>query len=1350
MFALILFCSTVIVNTEYISQAGSFDDMVDMVPVDEETATSAESDVAVEDSGDEVSLDQSDELTSDQTTEGTVDASDEVSEDSDTEEIEADLSGDEDVDLSDTEVTFTQTIDNVVVTATADAGVIPEDATLVVNSIEEGSDQYTETETKLNEQAENDGYEIAGFLAYDIYFQDADGNKIEPEDGTVKVSFNYTEASIPEEIKETVANGNEVSTVSDEDLSQESTANQTAVAMMHLVEDESGNIKSVVDMTKEGTATVETNEDGEVQKAEFETSSFSTFTITWYVNQLWRNQLNVKLVDENGNEIGQNLSTNVNAGTSSITVKDKAPSVSGYSFSKAKIASNASDKGTELSYLRFAQTYYSYYTYYAWQYSADNSTWNNINNQTVYFVYSKDEDLSTISTVDHNSKGITMTLKDLVTGGGGDNYWSIGADTSNLINFGEAGTYTYNKESGGIKQGLLNEVLKDGYPTLSSICQNSGGSSAGTSISSLFSGGITVNHLFSEDIYNRTGYYEYSSFNNYAYLQERGDFKVYDAIGSPLADNTTYYYLRGNFLPYNDITASDYKIPTTLYKEDGESYSNTNYRKLYQAQKKTTIDYQFGMEMQSNFLQPKNGKATWKGSSSDMIFEFNGDDDMWIYIDNVLVLDIGGVHDAHSGSINFNTGVVSWYDCTTGNTPTLHTTNIKAQFKAAGVFPDGTIWDDSKVDNYFSGNTFIDYSTHSFKMFYMERGAGASNLHIKFNLQTIPEGQVEVKKEIDNTDKEKYSDAKFAFQLYAQKIKGTDKQGNEKYSDSEYVLVSSSAYYGENGTATSNPITFGNATFNGESYKNVFYLAPGESAIFTGIKSNRKYYVKEIGVNSSAYNVIINNVVSHKETDDEGNTSGKIKNYKTDEKYVSSRPVVVFKNSCTDANSRELRITKKIDPDQTTTDTFSFKVKLGGNAQSLKDYAGNYYVTDSSGNYYYRDDSGNLRSNGNEAKICGTTTDGKISGIPKDYTITLTQIMAGTYYKVEEINLDGSKYMSPAYKTEDVSGDKTDTTTNESNLGGGVIRLGYHAAVTVTNTPYCKIKVNKVWKKGTETVTDKVYVGLYKQETDSNGTTKLTPVSGESGYKILTSDNSYTDVFEKLDSRYNYVVRELRQAAKGETSEFTIDIDGVETGFVKVDQGYSIEIGDSTYKVDYSELTQDQNDSTQKNVTITNTRLIVLNIKKVDSKNQDKALKGAEFKLQKKNGNTFETFGTNIATDNDGAAKIENLDSGIYKLTEVKAPTGYDVLGSSICFKVESGGIALSDENGNTINNTQSMWSLTSDNSLVLTIKNTEIYSLPSAGGPGIYGFTISGVAFITAALLLFINNKRKEGKIAG
>lgn len=185
------------------------------------------------------------------------------------------------------EVTYSKTIGNVVVTATAAKDVLPDNAEFVVTPIvqETDPDKYAETENKLNERAEEDGYEIAGFLAYDIFFQDNGGNKIEPVDGSVNVSMHYTEPSVPEEVAQASETENETAVLTEEDeLSQEETAvepaNQMAVTMMHLVEDEDGNV-NVVDMTQEGTASVETDEVGSVQKAEFVTDKFSVFALAW-------------------------------------------------------------------------------------------------------------------------------------------------------------------------------------------------------------------------------------------------------------------------------------------------------------------------------------------------------------------------------------------------------------------------------------------------------------------------------------------------------------------------------------------------------------------------------------------------------------------------------------------------------------------------------------------------------------------------------------------------------------------------------------------------------------------------------------------------------------------------------------------------------------------------------------------------------------------------------------------------------------------------------------------------------------------------------------------------------------
>lgn len=183
--------------------------------------------------------------------------------------------------------------------------------------------------------------------------------------------------------------------------------------------------------------------------------------------------------------------------------------------------------------------------------------------------------------------------------------------------------------------------------------------------------------------------------------------------------------------------------------------------------------------------------------------------------------------------------------------------------------------------------------------------------------------------------------------------------------------------------------------------------------------------------------------------------------------------------------------------------------------------------------------------------------------------------------------------------------------------------------------------------------------------------------------------------------------------------------------------------------------TYDEKDGGVKGLVAYNNTLVTtdLDLKKVD-KDGTNNLTGARFKLEKwevaegENEDSWKSVSDaydSITVDNGSDAReLRNLLAGRYRLTEIEAPKGYSLLGASIYFKVEDGKVTLTDENGTNKEAIQTMWTLDEGN-LVLTIKNAELYSLPSSGGPGIYGFTISGVAFITAALLLFINSKRKE-----
>ena len=137
-------------------------------------------------------------------------------------------------------------------------------ADLVYEDDDKTTEQYQEVEKKLEEKATNEEYDIAGFLAYDITFVDEGGNKVEP-DGEVQVSMEYKESAVPVEIKDDTTDSN--------------------VTVMHLEENEEGQVKEVVDMSKnDQLKDVKTTETQKIEKAEFVTDSFSVFTITWIRN----------------------------------------------------------------------------------------------------------------------------------------------------------------------------------------------------------------------------------------------------------------------------------------------------------------------------------------------------------------------------------------------------------------------------------------------------------------------------------------------------------------------------------------------------------------------------------------------------------------------------------------------------------------------------------------------------------------------------------------------------------------------------------------------------------------------------------------------------------------------------------------------------------------------------------------------------------------------------------------------------------------------------------------------------------------------------------------------------------
>ena len=626
--------------------------------------------------------------------------------------------------------------DTIKITVNAEAGIVPEGAELSVTPIEKTeitddmtaeekaeaekiNDQYDLTEKKLNEDSEENEEKMEGFLAYDISFL-VNGEEVEPS-GDVNVVMEFREAAIPEGVSE-----------------------DAAVTVKHLKEDETAEDGVVVEDMAE-KAEVQTTEKAEVEKVELTANSFSIYTINWGYGQ----QLRIRVVDASGNGIGNDDYTSLNRGTS-YTVQEIASEISvggNYTFSKAVIGWDFENATTEIKRLRRSGGENQYSTY---EHEDNNWAWEEVEYyDTIFFIYTQDE-LKTVETLDNSDYGITMTMKNLESSNQTELLGTYGVEV--IAN----GTKYYN-----VEQDIVNAKLgEDGFPTLTGDVHDR---VQGQSLSALFSGGTKVNKLLLKSEYTDTGYFEYSSFKNYAYLNG-SDFTVYDAIGTPSKENTwnRYYFERGNFLPYNNIEAGKLSDLKNQYGPDGKQLNqgDEDYnRELYLAGNGSrndsegfNVDYHFAYTMEANFYQPKEGQVTHNGSTSDMIYEFNGDDDLWIYIDDVLVLDIGGTHDAHTGTINFATGdvQVNLGPDRNGNDQKVNTT-IRAMFEEAGVFPDGKEWDASKVDEYFAGNTFVDYSSHNLKMFYMERGGWASNLSMRFNLQTIPVGDVIVEKQLGVT-----------------------------------------------------------------------------------------------------------------------------------------------------------------------------------------------------------------------------------------------------------------------------------------------------------------------------------------------------------------------------------------------------------------------------------------------------------------------------------------------------------------------------------------------------------------------------------------------------------------------
>ena len=640
-------------------------------------------------------------------------------------------------------------------------------------------------------------------------------------------------------------------------------------------------------------------------------------------------------------------------------------------------------------------------------------------------------------------------------------------------------------------QGLLTTNIDPatGYPCASW---------SGNSLSDLFGGATEVNHLFLESTYYDSGYFEFDSCQNFATLVRPDgtigtDFTVYNELGT--TDTLTRSTLKhGQFFPYNSITAGSYAVnnPENLYSALAQyGYPNVGllpesdprkYEKLHLVNGKP--DYYYGMEMTAQMVQSPSGKDSW---GHDIVFEFTGDDDFWFYVDNELVIDLGGIHSALSGSVNFATGKVI-IENTETDLRTIFTNNYLQRHPNASQSAVNAF-----LAEYFDGDetVFKDYTAHQMRIFYMERGAGAANLHMRFNLDPITPGNVLLTKTVSGTEDIDFNLVEYPFQIWykdrdtlSEHLLTNDDSVSVEYQNSIQRVDYVSSYTPNNSSVT---------------FDSVYFLDPGKSAEIAFPVDTVEYRIIECGINHEVYDTVTVNGTVIEGTAVTG-TDRKL--YDSGWLNVSQRPIVVFDNHVANSALRTLSFTKKLydergnelTAEQDSTE-FSFRLYLSNGADDelvLANMA-KYYVADPEGKLCSWDpdtqsfassdlrDYSSLTSEQKALFTFETSMYGSIAKIPAGYSVEVPNIPVGTKFMVVERENEipaGYSFMSYERIGGSYQSELGDT------LNSGWVRANESPKMVVNNKRGWSIDVTKVWSDSDFTVSHgPIFIAVYCGDT---------------------------------------------------------------------------------------------------------------------------------------------------------------------------------------------------------------------------------------------------------------------------
>lgn len=972
----------------------------------------------------------------------------------------------------------------------------------------------------------------------------------------------------------------------------------------------------------------------------------------------------------------------------------------------------------------------------------------------IYFATREELNLSDrlheVPTLDNNQFGIKMKMVD------------IGTDPNHASDRAKGSSVTWDYLGGDyslktLRTGLLSKFLNEnGYPTATPTDKDFGEVFADSE------NVRNVNHLFLQSVHESSGYFEFDSTQNFATLKredengnivfntkENGetDFTLYHELGTHTQSTTAYSLKHGQFFPYDTIkpgvyppegshTQNLYSSLTSpndgtmgeLPETDPRKYEPLHLIQTEDPSKKA--NYYFGMEMEASFVQTPSGLDAW---GHDIIFEFTGDDDFWLYVDGQLVLDLGGVHSAQMGTINFRTGDV-YFDKngTSVHSENMEHTTLRQIFydNYKSKYPTATDEEVNKyLSEYFDGNIFKDYSTHTMKMFYMERGANASNLHMRFNIASVTPGHVVVSKNVSGEGTESLDTdfLEYPFQIYYTLPEGDGNTPGQEHlleNDDEHIAVT---YQNSN-----HPVNFVKkyrppGFTEEQAYDNIYFINPSRSAEIAFPDNTISYRIVECAVDPSVYgNVTIN---GEEVPSNRIEIRGDLRSYSSESGSALVRPNISFDNHVNENVIKDLFVTKKLldENNQEVTDdpaTFNFRLSISPNEvpgdQIPLANMYNYYVLspDKKICRYDYNTQGFAetaipysRANAKaiqDGEYPGVSADdvtfktsgfGSISGIPAGYTICVPGLPVGSVFKVTEEPKTGYGLMG----YEQVFGSKTladgtvEPIASYLQYGGNPINIGKVYAdenpqMEVHNKKGYGISVKKNWSDlSITTGHSEIYTAVYVDGLLLEGSVKQIKSPSLTANYFWESLKPNSDNSART-SLAGYVVKEVTISNQNPTvaDDGTVTDHGTVT---PVESGGRITIvasriaavtpegenNDRAY--DYiATYGQKELSETSREDTITNTREggIAIRLFRWDS---DTPLPNGQFKLVDSSGNTV----GNYYSDENGLVTIlyDFEKNKTYTLTETAAPRGYVGLQKNLCFKVNNDGtVSLFYEDG--------------------------------------------------------------------